>query len=178
VSPVNTGVTPSRCRCGSRLAWDSRTTYAGTRPLALCVNPDCGIITTPSAPGSESTLQSALLGDRPAVRYLQPWLRFYFRTTSQGFRWRAHAEGCRDCASELVAALDIPWRGDRGADPWHVSLCLDCGATETSFWIERERVSLWTPGTDWTEPSVPLQALKRALTERSNESDGYAWGLG
>lgn len=167
-----------RCECGALLTWESRGAHNEKRWLALCANPECGVITTESAQDPESTLQTLLLGDVPVARYLRPWARFYFRATTWGYRWRPHAEGCRECGNELVAALDIDWRPDRPGDPRSVVLCTGCGSTETAFWINGETVSLWTAGSAWEDSTPPIQALKHALEDRAENpdpADGYTW---
>lgn len=170
--------TRDRCECGAHLAWESRETRTGKRWLALCSSPACGVITpdSPRVAEPENRLQAFLLGEMPAVRYLQPWTRFYFRSSGWGYTWCPHVESCRDCGNELVVALDIEWRPDRRFDPCHVALCVQCGSTETTFWMEGERVGLWTSGSAWDDLTPPIQALRRALSDRARERQpGYEW---
>lgn len=177
MNPRNPRPTKDRCECGSHLVWESRATYIGKQWLAFCGNLACGVWTTDSGHNPErgDALQSFLLDHVPPTRYLSPAARFFFKATMWGYRWRPHVEGCKECGSELVAALDIDWRPDRLGDPIHVALCVHCGATETAFWTGRERVSLWLTGATWDNPTPPIQALKHALEERAGKHHNFTW---
>jgi hypothetical protein len=161
----------SRCSCGSDLRWETRQRSSGQASLALCSNPDCGIVTTPKAADTEPNdgLRTFLIGGAPAARYLKPWLRLYFRTLDFGFRWRPYHERCSACSHELTTELRLPPRSDRYSDPHQVVLCMNCGATKTAFWLNGERAVLSLDGNAWDEPATVLQALKRALEERAYE---------
>jgi len=179
VIPKNPKATKARCECGAHLAWEERGTYSGKHRLGICANPECGLIATNSTDHPEGELQRFLVGHVPTARYLRPWARFFFKATVWGYRWRPHAEGCRECGSEMVAALDLDWRPDRLGDPIHVALCVHCGATETAFWTGRERVSLWLTGATWDDPPPPIQALKHALEDRAaSRHDDFTWDFG
>jgi hypothetical protein len=172
----NPKVTTDRCECGALLAWESR----GTQRLALCRDPRCGLITADTADDDERghALQRFLLGDVRPTRYVSPWVRAYFKAAEWGYGWRPHVHGCRDCGSEIVAALDLAWRRDRPGDPYHAALCVRCGATETTFWIDGKHVSLWTGGSAWDVPAPPILALKHALRDRAEDQDrtgGFKW---
>jgi len=164
----DTATPSSHCSCGSPLRWETRETYGEQRSLALCDSPDCGLVTTASPQGvqPEQDLELFLLGQTPARRYLNPWTRFYFKTTKWGFVWFPANEVCPACHSEVTAQLALPVLMERQTDPYLVVLCLACGATGIVWWLE-ERVAIAILGEDWNEPSTAVLILKRVLEERA-----------
>jgi hypothetical protein len=164
----------SHCECGSPLRWETRETYGERRSLALCSNADCGLITTASPEGPQQHgqgLDSFLLGQVPARRYLQPWMRLYFKASQWGFIWRPHHEVCFDCEGELTAQLALPPLMERQTDPYQVVLCLKCGATGIAWWLG-EQVAIAVHGDEWNEPSTAVLILKRVLEERAAMARG------
>jgi hypothetical protein len=61
---------PGQCACGAGLWWETRETPKGKRWLALCLSPECGVITTSVHDAEpESALETFLSGDdRPPER--------------------------------------------------------------------------------------------------------------
>src|SRR6202011_4548835 len=143
----------SRCSCGHPLSWEHRDGFGKRRSLALCGNPDCGVITTalPEGIEPEQRLASCLLGHIPTPRYLKPWVRLYFRTSRWGFTWRPFHEVCPDCAGELTVQLSLPPHMERQTDPYEILCCLGCGTTGLSWYINGERVAIAIEGSEWEE---------------------------
>lgn len=141
--------------------------------MALCSREGCGQITFPGSIGSsgDNPLSDALLGGMPAVRYLQPWVRLFFRTVALGYRWRPYAEPCWECGHELASELRLPPTGARLIEPTQVVVCLSCGAVALTFWERGETATLSLKGGSWTDPPVQLLALSRALHERVYAAD-------
>ena len=158
----------SRCSCGHPLRWEHREDFRERRSLALCQNPDCGVITTALADGiqPEQQLASCLLGPITPRRYLKPWMRLYFRTTAWGFIWRPYHEVCPDCASEVTVQLGLSPSIERQTDPYEIVLCLTCGATGMAWWLG-ERTAIAIGGNEWNEPSTAVLILKHVLQERA-----------
>ena len=167
MNPVNTEDTVSRCSCGGSLIWEARETFRGLRVLALCSEPDCGLITT--QPTGEGNLQAFLLGDVPPRRYLQPWVRLYHRIAASGLSWVPHSKACTACEGELISELRLPPMVERPSDPYQVVLCLQCGRTSASWWIDGERIVLSMDNDAWNDPSLSLRVLKQVLRERTEE---------
>ena len=159
-----------RCGCNSPLRWEMRGGFREKRSLALCTNPECGIITTGANDGTDNCLQAFLLDDAPVVRDQSPWARLYFRTSQWGYRWSPHTEPCSTCRSELTVALELPPRGDRSGDPLGVVLCLSCGAMAAVFWGQGDRAEVLLDASAWEEPAPIIQDLKRALATRAEEA--------
>lgn len=179
MSPRNAEPRQDRCSCGAALGWEMRGSFRDKRSLALCTNPECGVITTGPNDGTDSCLQTFLLDNAPVVRNLKPWTRLYFRTSEWGYRWRAHAKPCSTCRSELTVALELPPRGDRSGDPHYVALCLHCGGVAAVFWGNGGRVEVRLDAAAWEEPAPLIQDLKRAFAERADKrADPYTWDFG
>ena len=138
----------SNCACGSPLRWETREDFRERRSIALCQNPDCGVITTtvPEGVAPEEHLATCLLGHVPPRRYLKPWMRLYWKATKWGYTWRSHHQVCPDCAGEVTAQLALPPLMERQTDPYQVVLCLTCGATGMAWWLG-EQVAIAIHGT-------------------------------
>jgi len=169
--------TASHCSCGSSLRWETRESYGERRALALCSNAACGLVTTASPDGvqPEQGLESFLLGQVPPRRYLQPWVRFYFKANQCGFVWRPYHEPCPTCDGEMTVQLGLPPLPERENDPYQVLLCLTCGATGMAWWLG-ERVTIAIDGDEWNEQSTAVLILKRVVEERAAmASEGWKW---
>jgi len=175
----NTGTnTASHCSCGHRLRWEHREDFQERRSLALCRNPDCGVITTalPEGVEPEQRLASCLLGHVPTRRYLKPWVRFYFKSSRFGSIWRPFHEVCPDCAGEMTVQLGLPPHLERQSDPYEILLCLTCGATGIAWWLGAEQMAIAMHGDEWNEPSTAVIILKRVLEARAAMArDGQTW---
>jgi hypothetical protein len=146
------------------------------RWLAICSDEACGHVEVHAADltASSDGLRTFLLGKRPIQAYVAPWVRFFVQVQRAYVTWAATGVPCLDCGRSLVMAIDIPWNPLRAGDPVQATLCLDCGAVMCEFWITGERTELHMSGEAWAELPVQLQALKRAIAERSaatNEHD-------
>lgn len=95
------------------------------------------------------------------------------RSQSSGLSWTATGVPCLDCGRSLVMAITLPWNPERAGDPLHATLCLNCGALMCEFWVAGERTELHMSGEAWAELPVQLQALKRAIAERSAAADEH-----
>jgi hypothetical protein len=173
MSPRNAEPSERQCACGSALLFESREAAGTTRSLALCSNPDCGLITTSQDDCDEQDLRSFLLGNRPVRRELKPWTRFWFKATSTGHRCTSAPEPCTQCGDESTGALELRWNPQRFQDPFIVILCSRCGATTLSYFIDGERLKTSLTGDAWLEPAPPIILLKRALSERAQLAAGY-----
>lgn len=160
--------TASHCSCGSPLQWETRETYGERRTLALCSSDQCGVIITTSPDGTQpgQGLDSFLLGQVPARRYLRAWMRLYWKATKWGFIWRPHHEVCPECAGEMTVQLGLPPHMERQSDPYEILLCLSCGATGVAWWLGAERTAIAMDGSEWDDPSTAVLILKRVLEER------------
>jgi hypothetical protein len=168
------------CPCGRSLRWETREGFGQRRSVALCSNPDCGLITSASPDGVQPDhgLVAYLLGPVTARRYLKPWVRLYFKATRWGFQWRAHHEVCSTCGSELTTQLGLPPLAERQNDPFLVTLCLSCGTTNVAWWRSGERIVLVIASSDWDEPTTAVTVLKRTLEQRADgPSEGYEWAF-
>jgi hypothetical protein len=163
------------CSCGATLLWECRESQHGKRWLALCGNPECGLITTrpEGVEHPENCLQSFLLGDAPIRRNLKPWVRLFFKASQLGYRWCPGHEPCPSCKHEATAALRIPWHPARAGDPFYLALCLQCGATTTFSWVNGERLVLSLDGAAWERPTAELQALRQTLLERAGPAEEF-----
>ena len=162
-----------RCACGSALVFESREAAGTTRSLALCSNPDCGLITTSQDARDEQDLRSFLLGDKPVRRELRPWNRFLFRAASFGHRWTPAPEPCSECGHDFATALELRWNPQRATDPFSVALCPSCGRSILSYWIDGERLNTSLAGDAWFEPAPQITLLRRALFDRAQLAAGY-----
>jgi hypothetical protein len=170
--------TASQCSCGHPLRWEHREGFRERRSLALCRNPDCGVVTTASPEGiqPEHGLAACLLGPVPPRRYLKPWLRLYFRTAAWGFIWRPCPEVCPDCTGEITVQLRLPPLTERHNDPYQVLMCLTCGALGLAWWLGGERTAIAIDGREWSEPSTAVLILRRVLEERAARTrEGWTW---
>jgi hypothetical protein len=170
--------TASHCSCGHPLTWEHRDGFGKRRSLALCQNPDCGVITTalPEGIEPEQRLASCLLGRIPTPRYLKPWVRLYFKTIRWGFIWRPFHEVCPDCAGDMTVQLALPPHMERQSDPYEILLCLTCGTTGVAWYTSGERVAIAMEGSEWDEPSTAVVILKRILEERATMArEGRSW---
>ncbi len=163
--------------CGHALRWEHREDFRERRALALCQNPDCGVVTTVAPNDSpKDALAVCLLGPVAPRRYVKPWLRLYFRTAARGFVWRPCREVCADCTGEVTVQLGLPPLIQRHNDPYQVLMCLTCGATGVAWWLGGERISIAIDGSDWNESSNAALILKRVLEERAASGDeGRTW---
>lgn len=178
---------PTRYRCEGcgtgRLLWERRSDGHGSRFLATCSNADCGHIETRIADGPtpDDGLRSFLLGDRPAQPYVPPWVRFFLRSSNCGAEWNSAGEPCPDCAGSLLMAIKLSWTPQRAADPVSALLCIDCGFVACTIWLAGDLTDLHMSGDAWTNLPVPLQALKRAVSDRFpsgiGEDDDDPWNF-
>jgi hypothetical protein len=166
-----------KCSCAATLRWESREDYCGKRSLALCSNPECGVVTIAAADHqSEDGLRTFLLGDDPVQRYLPPWARLYWKTSKWRYRWLSHDETCPDCDSEFTVQLGLPPLAERQNDPYQVVMCLACGATGIAWWLGGERVAIAIEGNEWSEPVTAVLILKHVLEERAARTcEGWTW---
>lgn len=170
--------TKRECSCGATLRWESREDYCGMRSLALCSNPECGIVTTTATDSNrpDDGLRTFLLGDEPVQRYLPPWARLYWKTSRWGYRWLSHHATCPDCDSEFTVKLDLPPLAERQNDPYQVVMCLSCGATGIAWWLDGEKVAIAIEGSEWNEPATAVTILKRVLEERTaRPREDWTW---
>lgn len=165
------------CSCGSTLRWESREDYCGKRSLALCSNPECGVITTAVTDYQpEDGLRTFLLGDDPVQRYLPLGARLYWKTSRWGYRWLSHDETCPGCDGEVTVQLGLPPLAERQADPYQVVLCLTCSTTSMAWWLGGEKVAIAIEGNEWNEPATAVLILKRVLEERAARTcEGWTW---
>ena len=178
MSPDAATQTASHCSCGHSLVWEHRDGFRERRSLALCRNPDCGVVTTalPEGIPPEHGLAACLLGPVTPRRYLKPWLRLYFRTAAWGFIWRPCPQVCPDCAGEITVQLGLPPLVERQTDPYEVLMCLTCGATGMAWWLTGERTTIALEGSEWNEPSATVLILRRVLEERTVRTrEGSTW---
>jgi hypothetical protein len=167
------------CVCGGSLRWEGRRSAAGERWIATCSNTECGTITTRRLDGSEPEvgLDHVLL-DNPPSRYLSPWSRFYFRSTSLGYQRHPHHKGCWNCSGELVVTLDLPSRADRPDDPYQTVLCLSCGETVSFFRGRTEDTGIVVNGSAWDGFDVSISLLRKAISERiQSEPPDEPWSF-
>jgi hypothetical protein len=159
----------SHCECGSPVRWETRETYGETRSLALCSNAGCGLISSAASQGAqpEQGLESFLLGQVPARRYLPPWMRLYWKANGWGYRFRPHHEPCTTCNGEITVQLGLPPLMERQTDFYELTMCLGCGATGIAWWLGAERTAITIDGSEWAEPSTAILILRRILEERA-----------
>jgi hypothetical protein len=146
--------------------------------LALCSNPECGVITTAATNDRqpEDELRTFLLRDDPVQRYLAPWARLYWKTSKWRYRWLSHHETCPDCDSEFTVQLDLPPLAERQNDPYEVVMCLTRGTTGVAWWLGGEKVAIAIGGNEWNGPATAVLILKRVLEERAPRTcEDWTW---
>lgn len=129
--------------------------------LALCMNPDCGRLTTPL--GQDASLNQCL--DVPVHVSSRPWVRTFVRASRIPHcrPWRIARTCCVQCGeSDLVFELQLY----PVSSPYRAFLCLACGGLKTEHMTDGGSFSELIGGTDWGVHDDAAAALRRGLSEK------------
>ena len=165
-------VLPRRCRCGSRLRWESSSsgTAWAIHWLAFCASESCGRVSygMDGEVDPEDALRVFLLGERRSEPYCSPWMRLFLRAgaVSGGEGWRPHPEPCWQCDEPSTMRFSLlPVQ-----NPYQAVMCLKCGALRTSHRTPPNDWGQLVGGSDWTQPDPAASAFIRGLRELSEQA--------